>query len=125
MKGKIRKVLIIHLLILSVLGFGISGCQRSTPQAAGTPSLTNSYEISAADSGKTFTYNITTRFTVILDPNLYPKDELEIRPEGIVGSISNVPAVQPPLYAVRFETIRAGECILKDRDFQVKIQVVE
>jgi hypothetical protein len=83
------------------------------------------YEITQEDNGQTFTYSVTTRFSVFLDSDGYPKDELKCLPEGIIGSISNIPPVQPPLYVVRYETIQPGGCILQDKDFHVKIKVVQ
>ena len=68
---------------------------------------------------------MTTRFTVILDPSRYPPSELVAVPDSLLGKVSNVPAVPRPFYAVRFETVRPGECILHDRDFRVTIHVVE
>lgn len=86
-----------------------------------TPS--SSYEITADDNGKTFSYGITSRFTVILDESKYPKKNLACSPDGIVGSISNIPSVKPPLYAARFEAVTAGTCLLKDGDFSVTILI--
>jgi hypothetical protein len=80
-------------------------------------------EIFATSSGQTFTYSGTSRFTVILDKNLYPPAELICRPDGVIGTASNIPSVTPPFYAARFEAVKAGSCILSDRDFHVTIVV--
>lgn len=81
------------------------------------------FEIYATDTGKTFTYSETSRFTVFLDSNKYPKSELVCNPQGIIGEISNIPPAVLPLYATRFETISPGQCTLSDRDFSVNIIV--
>jgi len=93
---------------------------QTEPQA-----LSTKYDLMESDKGKTFTYTVTTRFTVILDPSRYPRSELTASPDSILGDISNVPAVPRPFYAVRFETVRPGTCILQDRDFRVTIRIVE
>ncbi len=105
--------------------------QSEQPTAAYSPQSTSTsvpsstqYEITQADNGRTFTYNVTTRFSVFLDSTKYPKDELKCLPEGIIGSISNIPPFQPPQYVVRYETIQPGDCTLQDRDFHVTIKVV-
>lgn len=82
------------------------------------------FEITAADNGKTFTYTETSRFTVELDSTKYSKAALACSPSGILGSISNEPAVQPPLFAKRFEAVAVGSCVLADKDFSVTITVV-
>ncbi len=99
--------------------------KASPPLASSTlvAPTTPTYEITAADSGKTFTYSVTSRFTVILDGNRYPKRALACLPEGIVGSISNIPSVAPPDYAARFEGTQPGTCHLSDGDFQVTITI--
>ena len=114
-------------LIFLVTSLGLlAGCVQSTPVVATpTPQLSQSYEITAADSGQTFTYPLTTRFTVLLNPQDYPVDQLTCQPEGILGRISNVPEVQPPLQAFRFEAVQPGSCTLQAGDFQVTINVVQ
>jgi len=120
---------------LILFSFTLSACSAvqqavSTPsptphQATSVPALSNQYEIRAQDSGKTFTYTVTTRFSVILDQNQYPKSDLSCQPKGIIGSISNIPEVQPPLYAARYEAIQPGTCELKDGSFEVTIHVMQ
>ena len=87
------------------------------------PGIDQTYTITAADSGKAYSYPITSRFTVELDAAAYPKTELSCTPSGVIGSISNIPAVAPPLYAARFEALAPGTCTLTDRDFLVRISV--
>jgi hypothetical protein len=108
------------LLILIIL----TACVKIQRQTATAELLSMQYEITAADSGKTFTYHVTTRFTVILDASKYPNAELACKPDEVLGTLSNIPALEPPFYAARFETVIPGTCMLSDRDFQVTIQVV-
>ncbi len=83
------------------------------------------FELTASSTGSAFVYRLTSRFTVILDGDLYPKAELSCTPEGILGAISNIPAVQAPLYAVRYDGIAPGTCTLRDRDFFAQITIVD
>lgn len=83
------------------------------------------FEIHEEDSGKTFTYSLTSRFTVILDGTKHPKENLSCEPEGIIGTISNIPAVSPPLYAARFEGTAPGTCVLADGDFSATIVITD
>jgi hypothetical protein len=104
---------------------------RAKPAAAplvggnATSSSANVYELSAADNGKTVTYPVSSRFSVVLDASEYPESELVCTPSGILGRISNAPASPPGSYAVRFEAVKAGSCVLKDRGFQVTIRVTD
>jgi hypothetical protein len=82
-------------------------------------------EITAADSGSTTTISITSRISVILNGYDYPKENLSIlcSPSDALGSISNIPTVPPPYYAVRFEAVAAGECNIQNGNFFVIIKV--
>ena len=91
---------------------------REKPQA-----IENQYELTANDSGKMFAYPVTSRFSVFLDEAHYPKQKLRCSPGGIVGQISNVPVVPPPLYVVRYEAVSTGTCVLQDGDFSATIVV--
>jgi hypothetical protein len=101
---------------------GAEGAPAATPER---PGMSTIYEIREQDRGKTFTYPITTRFTLYLDESKHPQETLTIEPEGIIGSISNIPAVEPPLYAARFEAVRSGKAVIKVKGFSVTIRVVE
>lgn len=83
----------------------------------------NRYTITALDSGNIFIYKPTSRLSVILDDHSYPKANLTCQPAGILGVISNIPPVNPPFYAARFETLKKGNCLLKDGNFEVTIVV--
>jgi hypothetical protein len=77
------------------------------------------------DSGKTFTYRPTVRFTIVLDHQRYPREHLAIAcdPVGTIGGISNLPATKPPLYALRFAGNHPGTCVVRDDDFAVTIKI--
>jgi hypothetical protein len=81
------------------------------------------YEITEKDNGKTFTYAPTTRFSVILDQNKYPQENLTIEPKGLLGAISNIPAVSPPFYVARFEGLQTGTCTIRNGSFVVTIKI--
>jgi len=83
--------------------------------------LSNTYLIAEADNGKTFTYNVTTRFMVTLDDKKHPKSKLTCEPEPIFGWISNGSNPDPERYPEQFEIARTGKCILTNGDFQVTI----
>ena len=130
--GEIRSRVFPVLILVSFILPACSSVQPVTspssptpPQATSVPTPSNQYEIRAQDSGKTFTYTVTTRFTVILDQNQYPKSDLSCQPQGIIGSISNIPEVQPPLYAARYEAVQPGTCELKDGSFEVTVHVIQ
>lgn len=108
---------------------------NSTPQhtvaaavtvSAGTPQLTQQYEFTEQDSGKTVTYTATSRLTIILNTQKYPKRNLQVscNPAGTLGAISNIPSEGPPLYAVRYEGIQPGICTIKNRTFLLTVKVI-
>jgi len=81
-------------------------------------------EIILSDLGKTFVYSVGSRFSVALDKVQYPVEALMCAPEGIIGRVSNMPDTnRAVIYAVSFETLKAGECTLSDGDFSVTIKV--
>lgn len=84
-------------------------------------------EIRGDDTGSTYTYRVGSRFTLMLDDARHSLKRLEVvcDPPGAIGSISNVPEAEPPLYAVRFESVRAGECSVVSDDFRVTVRVKE
>lgn len=88
------------------------------------PELSTTYEINEADNGKTFTYTVTSRFSVMLDGNKHSRDSLSVVPMGIVGYVSNVPDVNPPLWVVRYEGVSSGTCTIRNGDFAVTVRIV-
>lgn len=84
-------------------------------------SLSQPYDLIEEDNGKTFTYKITSRFTISLDDKKHPLKNLTCTPEGIIGSVSNGSVNGPDNYPIMFEAVQAGECLLHNGDFQVHI----
>ena len=82
-------------------------------------------EIRENGNGQTYTYPVSTRFTVFLDERRNPGHTLEIEPEGIIGRIASVPSADPPLYAVRFEAARPGRATIRSRGFLITVVVTE
>lgn len=96
------------------------------------PAVTESWtpganEIVADDSGKTYTIGVTTRISLILDRAAYPPEDLTVTcvPAEVLGRVSNLPQVPSPYYAVRYEGVKVGECLIRNGAFQVTIKVVE
>jgi hypothetical protein len=117
-----------------LLGFSIllSSCstqnavQQSNTQPGVLPSaigVSTNFDIGFSDNGKSFSFNITSRFSIILDDTLYPVNELSCTPERIIGQISDGSVRGPGLYPVMFEGVKSGSCTLSDRDFQVEIVI--
>ena len=82
-------------------------------------------DIKLENAGQTFTYTVTSRFTVFLDDTDYYAGDLGCEPEGIVGVVSNGSVRGPDLYPVMFEAVRPGQCELRDGDFTATIVVTE
>jgi len=82
-------------------------------------------EIQESDSGKTFAFEPNDRFTLILDDRTHPQRTLASTPKGIVGRVSNVPDVKPPLYAARFEAVERGAATISAKGFRVSVIVRE
>ena len=82
-------------------------------------------EITAADDGKTFTISITGRFLLILDKTDYPPGSLELKctPDGVLGRVTNIPALPEPYYATHLEGVAQGECEIRNGSFEVHIKV--
>jgi len=109
------------LVLFAGLGFFYWWGHHAPTVDTTAPPITGDYDITAADTGKSFEYPETSRFTVYLDQTKYKVDNLACSPDGIIGSISNVPAVAYPLVAKRFEVLASGTCTLTDGDFSVRI----
>ncbi|HEU5311744.1 MAG TPA: hypothetical protein VFV24_09855, partial [Candidatus Eisenbacteria bacterium] len=82
-------------------------------------------EIRENGHGQTYSYPVSTRFTLFLDERRNPGHTLEIEPEGIIGRIASVPSADPPLYAVRFEAARPGRATIRSRGFLITVVVTE
>ncbi|HLG75550.1 MAG TPA: hypothetical protein VKX46_04010 [Ktedonobacteraceae bacterium] len=92
----------------------------------GTPPVLQAGGFTENDSGKTYTDVVTSRFSIVLDRNKYPKDQLHVlcSPAGTIGSISNVPPVAPPLYAVRYQGVQPGRCIIQNGTFILYVHII-
>ena len=95
--------------------------------ATPSPQLTQQYEFTEHDSGKTLTYTITSRFGISLNQQMYPKENIRLSctPPVVLGSITNVPAVMPPFYAVRYEAVQPGLCTIKNGTFLRTVRVID
>lgn len=91
-----------------------------------TPQLTQQYGFTEQDSGRTVIYTVTSRFGIILNQRKYPKKNMQISctPPGTLGSVSNLPSVMPPLYAVRYEAVQPGLCTVKNGTFLFIVRVI-
>lgn len=85
--------------------------------------MINEYEINGLDSGKVFSYPMTSRFTLLLDSKTYPEASLIVKPAGIIGRVTDVATATPPLYAVRYEGAATGTAEIADKDFSVTIRI--
>lgn len=114
-----RHRLLLLLIVTMMLTSGCSGVSSTSPGAGQSgPSA-----IALSDSGRTFTYHVTDRFSVLLDRTHYPVTTLTSTPTGIVGLITNGSINGPEDYPVMFEAVQPGECLLEARDFRVRIVV--
>jgi hypothetical protein len=110
---------------------GSSSTPRQTPTtsttvAPGTPQLTQQYDFTEQDSGRTVTYTVTSRFEITLNQQKYPKGNLRVSCSRArtLGAISNLPAETPPLYAVRYEGVQAGRCTIQNGTFLLTVKIV-
>jgi len=86
--------------------------------------MKNNAAITLKSKGQTFTFTVTTRFSVFLDDEKYPIKALTCEPAWVMGYISNGSFRGPDRYPIEYEATTPGECTLRDGDFAVKIVVV-
>ena len=79
------------------------------------------YILTANDAGKTYTFTLGSRFSVLLD-DAYPKALLRCTPRGIIEE-GDAPVATKPLWAARFYAAGLGSCTLSDEDFTLTIIV--
>jgi len=114
-----RHRLLLLLIVTMMLTSGCGGESSTSPSGGQSgPSA-----IALSDSGRTFTYHVTDRFSVSLDRTRYPVTTLTLTPTGVVAYISNGSINGPDNYPVMFEAVQPGECLLEARDFRVRIVV--
>jgi hypothetical protein len=84
-------------------------------------------EIVASDSGKTFDFVLTSRFSIVLKEADFPAANLELNcfPQDVLGKISNVESVPPDYYVVRFEGTEIGQCNIQNGPFEVTIEIID
>lgn len=109
----------------------VNSTPKPTATAPSTPTpdaskLPIQFEFTDKDSGKTATYYVTSRFTIVLNAQQYPKENMQVfcQPAGTIGSISNLPYEAPPLYAVRYEGVQPGTCTIKNGTFLLTVKIV-
>jgi hypothetical protein len=81
----------------------------------------STYELHESDKAQTFIYPETSRFMAVLDSTKHSTNGTDCEPHGILGSISDTPAVPAPLFAIRYEGVAAGGCTLQNGDWYVHI----
>ena len=106
------------------LSSGTAGRDTSA-HAGGNGRVSSPLEIREDGNGQTYSYPVSTRFTLFLDERRNPGHTLTIEPEGIIGRVASVPSVDPPLYAVRFEAARPGRATIRSRGFLITVVVTE
>ncbi len=119
------------LLLISFVLMIVSACQTvpstqpltEVESATLTAGMEKNAQIKLSDEGRTFIYHLTDRFSVFLDDTKYPVKDLTCAPDEIIDTISNGSLRGPDHYPVMFEAIAEGNCLLKDRDFHVKIDI--
>ncbi|HQA29680.1 MAG TPA: hypothetical protein PLA02_10755 [Brevefilum fermentans] len=84
-------------------------------------------EIIASDSGKTYSFVLTSRFSIVLKEAEYPAANLNLNcaPGAALGRISNIEGVPPDYYEMRYEGSGFGQCIIQNGPFEVTINITE
>ncbi|MCU0678922.1 MAG: hypothetical protein MUC28_00550 [Planctomycetes bacterium] len=81
--------------------------------------------VQVADSGRTFAFGLSSRFSLALDSAVYPASQSVCEPSGVVQPVPGAIESTPPLDTVIFEAIGVGACELKNNDFSVRIKVYD
>ena len=84
-------------------------------------------EIVASDSGNSFDFWVTSRFSIVLKESENPAANLELHcnPEIVLGRISNVEPAPLDYYVMRYEGVRLGQCTIQNGQFEVTINVID
>lgn len=100
-----------------------TGSQSAIDWSTWTPGPS---EITADNNGMTYTFVLTSRFSLVLEESDYPRANLHASctPSNILGQISNVEPVPPDYYVIRYEGTAVGSCTLADGNFQVVINII-
>lgn len=76
-----------------------------------------------SDSGKTFVYNVGTRFDIYLNNDNSPSATLRCTPEGVITPGQLAQAVESSDYKMPFAAVEAGICVLTDKNFSATIVI--
>ena len=78
------------------------------------------------DSGRTVVFTVTSRFGITLNPQKYPEKNVQVSctPPRTIVSISNLPSVPPPFYAVRYQGIQPDLCTIKNGTFLLTVRII-
>jgi hypothetical protein len=62
---------------------------------------------------------------LILDKTVYPSGSLELKctPDGVLGRVTNIPALPEPYYVTHLEGVAQGECEIRNGTFEVHVKV--
>jgi hypothetical protein len=129
---KVLSICLILILILAACSAPKAGTSSPTlpiPISSASPTpdpveqMRQEADIKVSDSGKTFPFGVTVRFSVFLDDARYPVSALRCSPEGVIGIVSNGSLRGPDLYPISFEGLQPGTCQLTDGDFSVRIVI--
>lgn len=103
------------------------GFCKYLPLLSSVASIPSSEEIVASDSGKTYNFVLTSRFSVVLRESDYPAANLTLKcvPDVVLGLISNVEGAPPDYYVVRYEGSGIGQCILRNGSFEVTVNIID
>lgn len=114
-------ILVPGVLLVGLL-FGVFRLNSLSP--ADTPCTLGTCPLSLheSDSGKTFAYNVGSRFGVFLDENNNPKDGLRCTPDGVI-QLREYTASERPVYIAAFEGKAPGTCVLTGKNFSATIVV--
>jgi hypothetical protein len=95
----------------------------STPSSEPSPqdSLDTRGDIEETDSGKTFSFRETERFSVYLDAKRFPLGSMDTSNCNFFGYISNLSTSGPDNYPIGYEITGQGSCVLRNGAFHVKI----
>jgi hypothetical protein len=120
-KGVQISIFVVFIIAALVGVFSYSHHMASPTNASCTVDNCPS-KIHTTDSGKTFTYRITSRFSVFIDAT---NPILTCLPSGIIGTISNLPSSIPRETSFWFEGLKAGTCTLGSGDFKATIIIID
>jgi hypothetical protein len=71
-------------------------------------------------------YVVTSRFGITFNSQKYSKQHMQVActPPDTIGSVSNLPSVMPPFYAVRYQAVQPGKNTIKNGNFILKVRII-